>query len=55
MMGGIELRIPESWSLDLQVSAILGGVDDKTTAPVEAGKRLVLRGSIVMGGIEISN
>lgn len=54
--GGIELRVPGSWSVDLRVLPMMGGAEDKTTPPaVPGGERLVVKGFAVMGGVEITN
>ena len=54
--GGIEMRVPDDWTVDSQVVPILGGVDDKTRPPQGPVRhRLSLRGFVVMGGIEIKN
>ena len=55
MWGGIEIRIPEEWTAEVRVVQIMGGVEDKTRGPAAATKRLVLDGSVVMGGVEIRN
>jgi hypothetical protein len=56
LWGGIEIRVPEDWTVESRVVPVLGGVDDKTRAPQGASRhRLVLRGLIVMAGIEIKN
>ena len=55
MMGGVEIRIPEDWAVELRVMPIMGGVEDKTRGPAAASKRLVLRGTVLMGGVEIRN
>jgi hypothetical protein len=56
LWGGIEIRVPEDWSVESRVVPVLGGVEDKTRAPQSATRhRLVLRGLIVMAGIEIKN
>jgi predicted membrane protein len=55
MMGGIVLRIPADWAVVSNVSALLGGVDDKTRPPTEPTGTLVLEGSAIMGGIEIKD
>jgi predicted membrane protein len=55
MMGSIVLRIPEDWVVQSNVTALLGGVDDKTRPPAEPVGTLVLEGSAVMGGIEIKD
>ena len=56
MWGGIELKVPETWSVTGRVTPILGGYDDKST-PVRDGvtERLVVRGMVIMGGVEIKN
>ena len=55
MWGGIELRVPESWVVINQVVPILGGVDQKARALNPDGPRLIVRGTVVMGGVDISN
>jgi hypothetical protein len=56
MWGGIEIRVPEDWTVVGRVVPVLGGFDDKTRPPQGAGAhRLVLRGFAIMGGIEVKN
>ena len=55
MMGGIEIRVPEGWAVENQGVALLGGFEDKTRRPLDARKRLVLRGFAHMGGVEVKN
>lgn len=56
MWGGIELRVPEDWTVDSRVTPLLGGVEDKTRPPQGATThRLTLRGFAIMGGIEVKN
>jgi predicted membrane protein len=55
MMGGIEIRVPEDWAVENQGLALLGGFEDKTRRPLDAKKRLVLRGFALMGGVEVKN
>jgi predicted membrane protein len=55
-MGGIEIRIPQAWSLDVRISPFMGGVEDKTFQPQTPGAPvLILTGSVFMGGVEVSN
>ena len=56
MWGGIEIRVPEDWTVINRVTPIMGGVEDNTRPP-QAGSphRLTIRGMVVMGGIEIKN
>lgn len=56
MWGGIEIRVPETWSVSGRVVPILGGFEDKTRPSQGAtAHRLVVRGFAIMGGIEIKN
>ena len=56
MWGGIEIRVPENWSVSGRVMPILGGYEDKTRPPQGATThRLVVRGFAIMSGIEIKN
>lgn len=56
VMGGIDLRIPESWRVVNELDPTLGGLEDKTSGvAVEPRKRIVLRGTAVLGGITIRN
>jgi Cell wall-active antibiotics response 4TMS YvqF len=55
LMGGVELIVPRDWSVQLEVVAALGGAEDKTLAPASqsaSSPRLIVRGLVVMGGIE---
>jgi len=62
MMGGMELLVPAHWRIVLQATPILGGVDDKTTVKDETKtgkgsktKELIVKGIVIMGGIDIKN
>lgn len=56
IMGGLELRIPTGWTVVVESTPIMGGVEDRTyPAKDGTGKRLVLTGTIIMGGIEVKN
>lgn len=56
LWGGIEIRVPEDWTVVSRITPILGGVDDKTRPPQAASRhRLVLRGFVVMAGVEVKN
>ena len=55
MMGGMSMRIPEDWLVIFDVTPFMGGYDDKTRPPKEGTKRLIIRGTTIMGGIEIKN
>lgn len=54
--GGIEIRVPEDWSVATRVTPLLGGVEDQTRASQGAvSKRVEIRGTAIMGGVEIKN
>jgi predicted membrane protein len=56
MWGGIEIRVPEDWTVIGRVTPLLGGFDDKTRPPQGAGAhRLIVRGMVIMGGVEVKN
>jgi len=54
--GGIEIKIPEDWSVRSSVVPIMGGFEDKTRPPRDGSPRtLFIRGFAIMGGIEVRN
>jgi integral membrane sensor domain MASE1 len=53
--GGIDIRVPRGWKVVDNVMAILGGVSNKTESPPDGAPRLVIRGSAIMGGVEVKN
>lgn len=55
LWGGIDLRVPEDWTVSVQAVPIMGGVEDNTRPPKEEGKKLIITGYTIMGGAEISN
>lgn len=55
VMGGVEIKVPRDWSVSVNGSPMLGGIEDKTVPPMTPGKRLIIEGSVIMGGVEISN
>jgi predicted membrane protein len=56
MWGGIELKVPPDWIVDMRVAAFLGGYEDKTTLPAAPdAPRLIVSGLITMGGAEVKN
>jgi hypothetical protein len=56
LMGGVEVRIPEEWVVDNKVVYFMGGSNDRTRFPNQPNPpKLVLRGFVMMGGVEIKN
>lgn len=54
--GGVEIRVPEDWEVQVQGIALLGAYEDKTrTAAGEGRKVLIVRGTAIMAGVEINN
>jgi len=56
--GGIKLVVPPHWNIRNEITAILGGVDDKRPQVQqvdEPGKVLVLKGSVMFGGVDIKS
>jgi predicted membrane protein len=54
-MGGISLKVPTDWTVVLHGTPIMGGFDEKTIAPPNNHKRLIVKGYAIMGGVEIRN
>ena len=55
IMGGAEIKVPRDWSVAINGTPLLGGIEDKTVPPMTPGKKLVIEGSVIMGGVEITN
>jgi len=56
MWGGIDIRVPENWRVIGRVTPIMGAFEDKTRAPQGAVVHtLVIRGFVLMGGVEVKN
>lgn len=53
--GGMEIRVPEEWEVVNRVNAVLGGSDNKTRIEPGTQQRLVLTGTVIMGGVEVKN
>lgn len=54
--GGIDIKVPEDWTVVTRAMPLMGGVEDKTRAPQGAAtRRLIVRGIVVMGGVVIKN
>ena len=61
--GGIEIVVPYHWQVNIQGSPILGGMENNTTSPANVEgieinlppKTLIIKGSAIMGGVEVKN
>ena len=63
MWGGIEVFVPFHWQVNIKGTPILAGMENKTSSPsniegIEINlpvKKLVIKGSAIMGGVEVKN
>jgi predicted membrane protein len=59
IMGGIELMVPNSWEVVMQGVPFMGAMEDKTNHNTYSAKaqkkRLIIKGTAIMGGVEIIN
>ena len=57
LMGHVELRIPEQWTVVTDLGAALTDVDVRTSplAADDGAPRLLLRGGVLMGSIAVRN
>lgn len=56
LMGGVEVRVPDDWVVVLDGTPFLGAFEDNTRPkPVENPKRLRIKGTAVMGAVEVKN
>ena len=55
--GGIEMRIPDNWHVVIETSIVFAGVENNSRSPLPTSnaKKLVVRGDVVFGGLEIKN
>jgi hypothetical protein len=61
VFGGIEISVPDRWTVVWEGLSVFGGYSDETRAPLPdvsgaaPRKRLILRGRAMFGGIEVKN
>lgn len=53
--GGIGIRVPRGWKVVSRVAPVLGGFTDKTDGVADGAPQLIVRGTAIMGGIEVRN
>ena len=59
--GGFDIKVPKNWQIHVQAFPLLGGIDNKTAGPLNKSeiakerKTLVVKGMVVMGGVDIKN
>lgn len=62
VMGGFEIWVPAGWTVSTPLVPVMGGVEDKRLPALPTGAaadarppRLILRGFVLMGGIQIKS
>ena len=58
IFGGTKIIVPKEWNVKVEVVSILGGFADKrlyATEQSKSGKTLVIKGTTIFGGGELSN
>jgi len=60
LMGGVEIRVPDTWNVTIETVAFLAGSSDErrrapTPAPGVIPKHLIIRGATILAGIEVKN
>lgn len=60
-MGAHVIRIPAGWEVVVKAMPVLGGIEDKRVPPVApvplegAAPRLVIQGTVILGGLELKD
>ena len=56
LMGGFEILVPDTWNVVVEATPFLGGVEVKARTSLNpSAPRLIVRGFVMMGGLEIKN
>jgi hypothetical protein len=59
IFGGVDVRVPENWTVIVRGAGIFGGYEDKTmdsrAAPEGKQPHLIVNGFAVFGGVTIQN
>lgn len=58
IFGGTKLIVPSNWDVKNEVTAVFGGIEDKrniNNAMPDPAKTMILKGTCLFGGIEVSN
>lgn len=53
ILGGVQIKVPPDWAVINEVTPIVGGVEDRSTGGKDAQHRLIVRGQVIVGGLEI--
>jgi hypothetical protein len=55
VMGGLEIRVPNSWVIEVRATPVLGAIRDTRPPASSAGPRLIVRGMVFLGGVEFKD
>lgn len=57
LMGGVDIRVPDTWHVEFDVTPLLGGADDSTrsTQGASSAPRLRIIGNVTLGGVNVQN
>ena len=56
LQGGFELLVPDTWNVIIEATPFLGGIDVKARTSLNpSAPRLIVRGFVMMGGLDIKN
>jgi predicted membrane protein len=57
IMGGVEIRVPDGWMIEVHGSPVFGGFDDRTSKPADPANapKLIIQGSVMFGGVSVRN
>ena len=55
MWGGVEIKVPSNWRVVGNVLPIMGAFEDNTHPTGEPGPTVQIRGTAIMGGIDVKN
>lgn len=58
MFGGSKIRVPQDWNVQVSVTGIFGGMSDKRKLidpQADGNKELIIRGTAIFGGAEVTN
>lgn len=59
VFGGIEIKVPKHWEVEVDVTGILGGFSDErryfNSDNIDSSRKLIIKGSAIFGGGDIKN
>lgn len=57
LMGGVDIRVPDTWQIQMDVTPLFGGADDMTrsTQGTSSAPKLRIIGNVTLGGVSVQN